>query len=131
MRVNFNYFISEPVFTYIVEAVRLVARDGWRLLGDYRFDPSSGLWRHHRGPVEPPLRLHQISYDQNGAMQYPHHNNRAPETDLERYLKEATAILTGPRAQPDRAVAQHPMTLSEDFEHLRWFDLPTACLSPR
>ena len=44
-------------------------------------------------------------------------------------LKEATAILTGPRAQPDHSIAQHPRTLSEDFEHLRWFDLPTACLS--
>ena len=31
VRVNFNYFISEPVFQYIVDAVRLVARDGWRL----------------------------------------------------------------------------------------------------
>ena len=32
VRVNFNYFISEAVFDYIVEAVRLVAREGWRLL---------------------------------------------------------------------------------------------------
>ena len=63
MRVNFNYFISERVFDYIVEAVRLVARDGWRLLPDYRFDAESGLWRHRGGPVEPPLRLSQVSYD--------------------------------------------------------------------
>ena len=35
VRVNFNYFISETVFDYVLEAVRLVARDGWRLLGDY------------------------------------------------------------------------------------------------
>ncbi len=39
VRVNFNYFIDEEVFDYIVEAVRLVAHDGWRLLGDYRFEP--------------------------------------------------------------------------------------------
>ena len=32
VRVNFNYFISEAVFDYLVEAVQLVARDGWRLL---------------------------------------------------------------------------------------------------
>ena len=111
-------------------AVRLVAQDGWRLLEDYRFDPASGMWRHHRGLVEPPLRLRQISYDENGVMQYPHHENRAPETDLQRYLREATTILTDTRAQSCHALAQHPLTLSEDFEHLRWFDLPTACLSP-
>src|SRR5664279_3975420 len=70
VRINFNYFISEPVFTYLVDAVRLVARDGWRLLQDYRFDPATGLWRHHLGPAEPPLRLRQISYDESGVMRY-------------------------------------------------------------
>ncbi|XVX19767.1 aminotransferase class V-fold PLP-dependent enzyme [Actinomycetota bacterium] len=44
VRINFNYFISPTVADYIVEAVRLVARDGWRLLGDYRFDVDRGLW---------------------------------------------------------------------------------------
>ena len=50
VRINFNYFISEAVFDYIVEAVRLVAEHGWRLLADYRFDPATGLWRHRGGP---------------------------------------------------------------------------------
>ena len=42
---------------YIVDAVALVADDGWALLPDYRFDPATGMWRHRAGPVEPPLRL--------------------------------------------------------------------------
>ena len=49
VRVNFNYFISDTVADYIIEAVRLVARDGWRLLGDYLFDPLTGRWRHRDG----------------------------------------------------------------------------------
>ena len=61
VRVNFNYFLSDTVADYVVEAVRLVARDGWRLLGDYRFDPATGLWRHRDGPVEPPLRLRDVA----------------------------------------------------------------------
>ena len=56
-RVSFNYFISETVFRYIVDAVDLVAEHGWKLLPEYRFDPASGLWRHGDGAVEPPLRL--------------------------------------------------------------------------
>ena len=32
VRVNFNYFISEAVFDFILGAVELVASDGWRLL---------------------------------------------------------------------------------------------------
>ena len=62
-RVSFNYFISETVFQYLVDAVDLVAEHGWKLLPEYRFDPATGLWRHRDGPVEPPLRLSQLSYD--------------------------------------------------------------------
>ena len=62
VRVNFNYFISEAVFAYLLEAVELVARDGWRLLPLYRFDPLTGLWNHRDGVVEPPLSLHDLRF---------------------------------------------------------------------
>ena len=55
VRINFNYFVSDAVVDYLIEAVRLVARDGWKLLGDYRFDPVTGMWRHRDGVVVPPL----------------------------------------------------------------------------
>ena len=124
-RVSFNYFISETVFAYIVEAVLLVAKHGWRLLGDYRFEPATGVWRHRRGPAEPPLRLSQVTYDAQGLMQYPRHHDRAPESELRRYLDEATAVLDA--ATP--ATGEPGVDLvSADFEQLRWFDLPPACL---
>ena len=125
IRVNFNYFISEAVFSYIVEAVRLVAKDGWRLLGDYRFEPATGLWRHRHGPAEPPLRLGQVAYDEQGRMRYPSHHDRAPESDLQRYLEEAKAVLAA--ATPASGKPLDGL-VSADFEHLRWFDLPPACL---
>ena len=126
VRVNFNYFISEAVFSYIVEAVQLVARDGWRLLGDYRFDPATGLWRHRQGPAEPPLRLREVEYDALGTMRYPRHKDRAPESALKGYLEEARGVLE--RAKP---LSNEPIDdlVSADFEHLRWFDLPAACLA--
>ena len=132
VRVNFNYFISEAVFDYIVEAVRLVARHGWRLLGDYRFDPVTGLWRHRRGPAEPPLRLGQVSYDEQGRMTYPHQRERAPESELRRYLDEAAALFAAAEASSvDLSEAQSPAGfVSADFEHLRWFELPAGCLLP-
>jgi selenocysteine lyase/cysteine desulfurase len=129
VRVNFNYFISEPVFNYVVDAVRMVARDGWRLLEDYHFEPASGLWRHHRGPIEPALRLGQISYDADGEMSYPHHDDRAPESELKRYLDEAATLLAEPRTSQGGGTAPPPGTVSDDFEHLRWFDLPAASLA--
>ena len=54
IRVNFNYFISEVVFEYVVKSVQLIAEYGWRLLPDYTVHPMSWLWRHRNGPIEPP-----------------------------------------------------------------------------
>ena len=131
VRINFNYFISEVVFTYLVEATRLVARDGWRLLEDYRFDPVRGLWRHRRGPVEPPMRMGLISYADDGTMSYPHLHQQAPEEDLARYLREATELMTrgSAEAASGKPAVQNVSHLSEEFEDLRWFDLPAACLT--
>ena len=124
VRVNFNYFISEPVFRYVVDAVGLVAQDGWRLLTDYGFDPASGLWRHRRGPVEPPLRLTQVHYDADGVMRYPHHEDRAPESVLPEYLEQARRLFA---AAPDPGRDQ--ALVSAGFDQLRWFELPAACLA--
>ena len=125
-RGDFNYFISEAVFSYVVQAVRLAAKDGWRLLGDYRFDPATGLWRHRQGPAEPPLRLRQVRYDAQGHLLYPRHQDRAPESELECYLVEAKATLAAATPAPNDPIDH---LVSADFEHLRWFDLPPACLA--
>lgn len=123
VRVNFNYFISDTVFDYVVEAVRLVARDGWRLLGDYDFDPATGRWRHRRGPVEPPLRLAQVGFE-NGRMTYPRHRERAPESALAGYLTEGARIMREATVADDG-----PASVSRDFDHLRWFELPAAAVT--
>jgi selenocysteine lyase/cysteine desulfurase len=124
VRVNFNYFISEAAFQYVVDAVRLVARHGWRLLGDYRFDVDAGLWHHRDGLVEPPLRLSQVTYSDDGDMVYPHHEDTAPESALADYLKLGEEIMLA--ATP--AADDPPKGVSADFEQLRWFELPGCCV---
>lgn len=124
VRINFNYFISPAVLDYLISAPILVARHGWKLLGDYIFDPMSGRWRHRDGATEPPLRLTQLAYDSTGRLVHPRHDDRAPESELRRYLDQAEAIFAA-ACPPDAA---EPPGLSADFEHLRWFDLPASCL---
>lgn len=128
VRVNFNYFVSDRVVDYIIEAVSLIAREGWKLLPDYRFDPVSGLWRHRAGPAEPPLRLSQVGYDADGEMTYPRHRDRADESVLPGYLDEARRILAG-RGDCAPACDDPAPRVSADFEDLRWFELPTTCLT--
>jgi selenocysteine lyase/cysteine desulfurase len=125
VRVNFNYFISEAVADYIVEAVRLVARDGWRLLGDYLFDPVTGRWRHRAGLVTPPLSLHDVSYA-GGSVSMPSNDATGGEELLADHLRDGAAVLA---AAPEPDLSTHPGNLSADFEHLRWFDLPAGALS--
>ena len=127
-RVSFNYFISEAVFRYLVDAVDLVAREGWKLLPEYRFDPRTGLWRHRNGPIEPPLRLSQLSYDASTGdlCRPPIDRPTAPESALAGYLAVARQILHD--AVRWEQHGPHTGALSAEFEHLRWFDLPAESL---
>ena len=124
VRVNFNYFLSEPVVDYIIEAVRLVARDGWRMLGDYHFDIASGRWTHRCGVVEPPLRLADVRFDGAG-MHAPSTRLTGDESLLRQHLLDGAKLLAD-SPEPDLT---HPCDLSADFEHLRWFDLPASALT--
>ncbi len=122
VRVNFNYFISDAVFEFILDAVDLVAAEGWRLLPQYGFNPVTGLWRHRRGLPEPPASLHDISYAA-GRMAWPAHRHQEPELRLADYLAEAQLLL----AQPADALAAPTFAadaVGADFEALRWFLLP-------
>lgn len=133
IRINFNYFISEAVFRYILAAVDLIATDGWRLLPDYTFDPVTGLWKHRRGPIEPPQRLSQITYAADGTMTYPRNSDRAPESALAGYLEQGRRVLTDarPNTEPtDSGELVSAGLVRDDFEALRWFDLPPASLRP-
>jgi selenocysteine lyase/cysteine desulfurase len=127
VRVNFNYFISEAVFEYLLEAVHLVADHGHKLLGDYRFDPARGLWRHRQGPVEPPLRLDALGYDDSGRLRFPSSHAQAQDAALAGYLQEARRLLAT-RPAPPEADGRALPGLSADFEALRWFVLPRECL---
>jgi len=120
VRVNFNYFISEAVFEFILSAVELVASDGWRLLPHYRFEPGTGLWRHAAGTAEPPLSLLDVAFDA-GRMTWPAHRRTEPEARLADYVDEARRLLADP---PPPVAPPEPVVVDDDFESLRWFPLP-------
>ncbi|MCX2954735.1 aminotransferase class V-fold PLP-dependent enzyme [Lentzea sp. NEAU-D7] len=121
VRLNFNYFITDAVRDYLVEAVRLVARHGHRLLTDYVFDPRTGLWRH-RGTALVPRELPDLrSVVATHATVPP---IRADDTILTKYLEEARRLLAARADVVDDGITGLP----EDFEELRWFVLPRLCL---
>jgi selenocysteine lyase/cysteine desulfurase len=128
VRVNFNYFISEPVFEYILDAVDQVANYGWALLDEYSFNPRTGLWRHGRGPADPPLSLDQVRFTRDG-IEYPRHRITEPESRLGEYSAEARRILAQAAAGKRDCHGQVSGGLTDDFEQLRWFPLPGEVVS--
>jgi selenocysteine lyase/cysteine desulfurase len=123
VRVNFNYFIDDETFDYIVEAVRLIASHGASLLGAYDFEPDSGLWHHRLGTRGPSMSLDEIVYD-TGRMQY-ENRRRSEPVDLVRHLADAhelfhLAASAGAGADHRAPHGVVPET-NADFETLRWF----------
>jgi selenocysteine lyase/cysteine desulfurase len=119
-RLTFNYFITETVFEYIVAAVHMVARDGWKLLPLYRFDPATGLWHHRDRDLEPALRLHDVT----PALEAPTHaRHGAPERVLGKQLRAAQRIIDAAGAAPPPVPRPEP-PVSDEFERIRWFPLP-------
>ena len=123
-RVNFNYFISEEEFSYIVEAVHLIARDGWRLLSGYDVDPATAVWRHRDDSGAPPMALSDIVYD-GAAMGYPQRQLTEPPDRLPTYLATARRVL----AQPPAGFGGQAVRLPPAAEEMRWFPLPQEVLS--
>ncbi len=126
VRLNFNYFISETAFTFLLDAIDLIADEGWKLLPLYRFDPVTGQWHHRQGSPEPPMSLHHISY-RDGRMQHRTRVSTEPEWALHGYLEEARKLIAAAEQQcqlPDAPVQVDRPAVTPEFETLRWFPLP-------
>ncbi|MHB8670927.1 MAG: aminotransferase class V-fold PLP-dependent enzyme [Acidimicrobiales bacterium] len=125
VRLSFNYFISEAVFAYVVEAVQVLAEVGWRFLPDYRFDPATGLWRNRREPADAQVRLADLVPGPDGCYGQSRALQTAPEAALDGYLEEARRLAAGMRTPGPTGGGRLP----RGFEALRWFELPAECLA--
>ena len=125
VRVNFNYFLSDAMFEFLLKAVEFVATDGWKFLVDYRFVSETGLWHHLRGVPDPAIRLADLDYS-NGALSYESDRMVAPESAIAGYLDAARPHMTALVDECRRGERSVPVTPppSSDFEALRWFPLP-------
>ena len=41
-RVNFNYFMDDAEFTFVIDAIKQIADHGWKLLSSYKCDATVG-----------------------------------------------------------------------------------------
>jgi hypothetical protein len=128
VRVNFNYFLSEPVVQFLLDAVHFVASHGWKLLPHYRFDLATGQWTPRRGRPSEAMRLTDLSY-RSGKLEFRSRHSTEPEWVLAGYLGDAERIVeqavsefkTAPPLLDDPAI-------DPAIDRLRWFPLPGEVL---
>lgn len=120
-RVTFNYFISEPVFAYILDAIHLIADDGWKLLPLYRFDSATGLWRHRAPTSDSPPSLRDV------VTVTPLPPVTAPESVLAGQLAAARQIIADVECHPPTGPLSDSVA-SPEFECIRWFPLSGEAL---
>lgn len=109
VRLNFNYFLDEETVDYLIDAIKLIAEHGHRMLPYYQYDTGHGVWRYQGIKAEDPIAL---SFDTDIS---------APEkldTPLNEFIQQARPILENPLGEK----CEQPI-LSERGESLRWFKL--------
>ena len=118
VRLNVNYFIDEAELDYLLAALRLVARHGWRLLPSYRLDHRAGLWRHRDGTPPLPASLAELDFLAANAPAAP-----AVSPDYAALLATAEQILTSGASPAHRQAALADPPLPADALADRWFAL--------
>ncbi len=129
VRLNFNYFIDEDTFEYILKAVELIADHGWKLLDHYTYDSKRALWVCKVEGGAPVLDLNNISFA-NAAFhghQGEYSQNNKP---LSAFLTAAEDLMTGPDVCGTAFInalkgATPAPVLPGHYEPLRWYGLPS------
>lgn len=117
VRLNFNYFIDETEFEYLLSAILLVAKHGWRMLPHYHFDNETGVWRHQR---------HQgrLTHSMNALNFASHCQQDRPETEAAPNLSAQLQFAEQKLLSMNYTEGTSRLTLGATAERLRWFVLP-------
>ncbi|XP_059483305.1 uncharacterized protein LOC132201285 [Neocloeon triangulifer] len=128
-RISLPYFMSDNEVAFVLEALKMVALEGWKLLPQYILNPETGEWRHRSNLVFKDRRwLGSINYV-GGQMNYSDkkvaNNALAVPEDYSHILQTARNIFGKARKMAQQyAIADQSILFDEHAEKLRWFMLP-------
>ncbi|XP_076675975.1 uncharacterized protein LOC143373061 isoform X1 [Andrena cerasifolii] len=130
-KLSFPYYMSEAEVAFVLEALKMVATEGWKLLPQYVLNPDTGEWRHHTNSVFKERKwLSSIRYT-DGKMNASERRVSGTGVLPQNYgdcLQTARNIFNRARKMAQRYPLQIDRSYnfaSERMEALRWFMLPS------
>ncbi|XP_040160208.1 uncharacterized protein LOC120898430 isoform X1 [Anopheles arabiensis] len=127
-RITFPFFMPEAEVAFILEALKMVATEAWKLLPQYEVDARSGEWRHHSNSLAKERKwLGAIRYI-DGKMLFSDRRISGPGTFPQNYsdcLQTARNLFNRARKMAQRSTTDEiVLKLSHAaMEHLRWYML--------
>ncbi|KAL3265952.1 hypothetical protein HHI36_010140, partial [Cryptolaemus montrouzieri] len=126
-RISLPYFINDNELAYIMEAVKMVATEGWKLLPQYIVDLESGEWRHYTNAITKDRKwLSSIRYV-DGKMTMNERRISGPGLFPQNYsecLQTARNLFNRARKSANRkSFNDQGITFDSRCEKIRWFML--------
>ncbi|XP_056010628.1 uncharacterized protein LOC125679381 isoform X2 [Ostrea edulis] len=127
VRINLPYFMDEETVQFVLEAVKLVAKEGWKLLPQYMFNPETGEWRQKDFQVFKDRKwLGHISY-RSGEMHYkvPPNIVKGPlPTDYTDCIEKSKELFRQ-AVRTKYQLPDHTHMFDDHAKKYRWFLLPS------
>ncbi|KAL1509146.1 hypothetical protein ABEB36_003931 [Hypothenemus hampei] len=126
-RISLPYFINEAELAFVMEAVKMVATEGWKLLPQYIVDLETAEWRHHTNAVQKDRKwLSSVRYI-DGKMTMNERRISGPGLFPQSYsecLQTARNLFNRARKTANRLPYQDQgIVFDNRGEKLRWFML--------
>jgi len=126
-RINLPFFMSDEGVDYVLKSVSMVAEHGWKLLPQYKMNPSTGEWRHSKNfTFQDRKWLGGINY-RKGLIDYPlsprwKENVPTYKERLQNAMKQFEMVVAKKVSvqPPDES-----LVFGDDGEKYRWFVLPS------
>lgn len=129
IRVTFPFFMPEAEVAFILEAIKMVATEAWKLLPQYEVDDRTGEWRHHSNSLAKERKwLGAIRYT-DGKMLFSDRRISGPGTFPQTYsdcLQTARNLFNRARKMAQRSSSEEIILRLPhvSVENLRWYMLP-------
>ncbi len=123
-RLNFNYFVSEAVVDYIIDAVNLVADEGHEARSPSTASTRSRACGTTATPTAAPAGQPVRHLLRSGAMEFRSRHDFAPEGALAGQLDDARRLVASLPAELARTGAIEDPVLPDSYERMRWFPMP-------